>query len=326
MQDLKYINSSNVPLALAVFLATDSYDHEDDVLSATSLIKPVRQLVLEKRMKAMPEYQEQVQDVSGLLASRMGTAIHDAIERSWTVSPQLALKALGYPARVVERIRINPATVEPNTIPIFLELRSYKQVGKYKVSGKFDFVGEGMVQDFKSTGVFTFIHQTNVDKYILQGSIYRWLNPTIITKDIMQIHYIFTDWNKMDAIRNPKYPQCRTVSQKFQLLSLEQTDNYIKRKLNKIDMLEDAEDDDIPECTDEDLWRSDAAWKYYADPAKMSRATKVFNDKSSAYAHLSEKGKGVVKEFKGLVKACRYCKCAPICGQRARLLESGDLG
>ena len=58
------------------------------------------------------------------------------------------------------------------------------------------FVAEGKVQDFKSTSVYTYLNQTNKDKYILQGSIYRWLNEDTITRDTMDIHFIFTDWNK----------------------------------------------------------------------------------------------------------------------------------
>lgn len=325
MPDLKYVNNSDIPLAIAVFLATDNYDHEEGVLSATSLIKPVRQLVLEKRIKDSEEYEEPKQDLSSLLASRMGTAIHDAIERSWTVNPQLALKALGYPARVIDKIRVNPEVAEPNTIPVYLEQRSYKQVGNFKVSGKFDFVGDGMVQDFKSTGVFTYTHQSNADKYILQGSIYRWLNPEIITKDVMQIHYIFTDWNKMDAMRTPGYPVARTITQKFKLLSYDQTDHYVRSKLRLIEELADAPDEKIPECTDEDLWRGETVWKYYADPKKLGRSSKNFTSRVEAATHLAKKGTGIVKEFPGQVKACKYCKCFDICKQKDRLIESGSL-
>ena len=46
----KYLNNSNVPLSLAVFLATDNYDHESDTISATTLIKPLRQIILAARV------------------------------------------------------------------------------------------------------------------------------------------------------------------------------------------------------------------------------------------------------------------------------------
>lgn len=325
MQEKRYLNNGNIPIALAVFLATDNYDYEDGVISATSLIKPIRQLVLEARLKGQDDWVEPASDVSGLMASRMGSAIHDAIERSWTISPQKALKALGYPAKVIDRIRVNPETEEKGTIPVFLEQRSYKDVGNVRVSGKFDFVGEGMVQDFKSTGVYTYINQTNSDKYILQGSIYRWLNPDLITKDVMWIHFIFTDWSKLDAMRNPKYPQQRTVSQKLNLMSYAQTDAYVRNKIRMMDELKDAPDEAIPLCSDEDLWRSDTVWKYYTDETKQ-RAAKVFDDLSSAKAHLASKGfKGLIREFKGQVKACRYCKCFDLCGQKDQLIANGEL-
>src|SRR5574343_669124 len=133
----------------------------------------------------------------------MGSAIHAAIEKAW-LTPKNALKALGVPNKIADNVMINPSKpmleLNPNAIPVYMEQRSYKQVGKYKVSGKFDFVAEGKVQDFKSTSVYTYLNQSNKDKYILQGSIYRWLNQDIITEDVMMIHYIVTDWSKAEAL------------------------------------------------------------------------------------------------------------------------------
>ncbi len=151
----QYGNVSAVPLSLAVFLATDTYDHNDDpnTISATSLLKPIRQLVLSARV---PQ-EDAVVDLIQMVASRMGTAIHDAIERSWTENHNTALEALGYPKKVIEKIRINPSKEDltDDCIPIYLEQRAYKKVGRFQVSGKFDFVGEGRVEDFKTTSTFT---------------------------------------------------------------------------------------------------------------------------------------------------------------------------
>ena len=38
-----------------------------------------------------------------------------------------------------------------------------------------------------------------------------------------------------------------------------------------------------------------------------------------------QNGKGIVISKPGVVKACGYCPCAPICGQYQRLLASGDI-
>lgn len=320
-----YTNQLQVPLALAVFLATDDYDYEANVISATSLMKPVRQMILSKRIN--PD--EAAMDISNLVSSRMGSAIHAAIEKAW-INPEAALKALGYPDKVSKNIKVNPSPEqarEANCIPVYMEQRAYKELLGFKVSGKFDFVAEGRVQDFKSTSVYTYLNQTNKDKYILQGSIYRWLNQDIITKDDMLIHYIFTDWSKAEALRNKDYPQSRVLSQRFQLLSLAETEHYIKTKLLQFRQHLETTETELPPCSDQDLWRKADTFKYYKDANKTDgRSTKNFDNKHDALLRLAEDGHvGSVKEVKGQVIACRYCSAFHLCSQKDRYLATGEL-
>jgi hypothetical protein len=80
---------------------------------------------------------------------------------------------------------------------------------------------------------------------------------------------------------------------------------------------QDASQDALPRCTDEELWRSEPVYKYYSDPTKTDgRATKNFDSLIEANNHLTEKGKGVVKTVPGQVKACLYCRAFDICEQR----------
>ena len=74
----KYTNESGISLTMAVWLAHDSYDN-DNTLSATKLIKPIKEVILADRIKPG----EIVPDIQGLVASRMGTAIHNAVEDAW---------------------------------------------------------------------------------------------------------------------------------------------------------------------------------------------------------------------------------------------------
>mgnify|MGYP000140135391 CR=1 FL=1 len=268
---MNYTNSSNIPLALAVFLATDDYDYEPNVISATSLLKPIRPLILAKRV---PKSDMQV-DVSSLVSSRMGSAIHAAIEKAW-LNPTQALKMLGYPERVWSKVVINPTEVKDGDIPIYMEQRAYKDVMGLRVSGKYDFVAEGKVQDFKSTSVYTYLNQTNKDKYILQGSIYRWLNEDTITRDTMDIHFIFTDWNKKDSMSNKDYPSNRVLTQTFKLLSIQETENWVINKIKQFKNYDAYPESALPQCTDEELWRRETVFKYYKDPNKTSRSTKNF--------------------------------------------------
>ena len=322
----KYANTSSVPLSLAVFLATDNYDHDQDenTISATALIKPLRQIVLSARV---PEDMTPV-DLVNMVPSRMGSAIHDAIERSWKDNYPNALASLGYPKRVIEKIRINPKPEEltDGVIPIYMEQRAKKTVGRFTVTGKYDFIGDGRVEDFKSTSTYTAMNNTNDEKYIWQGSIYRWLNPVIITKDEMAIQFIFTDWSKAKAMQDPKYPQQRIQQRLLPLKSIQETDAFVNRKLNQIEQYWDAKEEDLPLCTDADLWRSEPVFKYYKNPEKRARSTKNFDNRHDAQLRYIEDGSvGVVVEQPGQVTACKYCPAFAVCSQKDALIASGDL-
>lgn len=319
----QYTNVSAVPLSLAVFLATDSYDHEPHTISATGLIKPLRQIILGSRV---PQ-EDSAADLTQMVASRMGSAVHDGIERAWTQNHTHAMQALGYPAKVIDRVLINPQAIDlkEDSIPIYLEQRAYKKVGKHTVSGKFDFVGDGRVEDFKTTSVYTAINKTNDAKYIMQGSIYRWLNPEIVTRDQMAIQFIFTDWSAARAKSETNYPQMRFQQRILDLMSVVDTERFVVNKLDLIDKHWLDEEENLPHCTDEDLWRSDPVFKYYKNPEKLVRSTKNFATKPEAYIRLAEEGKGIVLERPGQVTACRYCPAFSLCSQKDALIAAGDL-
>ena len=327
----RYANVSEVPLALAVFLAVDHYDHSKDPneISATTLLKPLRQIVLPSRIPPG----EGLTNLADMLASRMGTAIHDGIERAWMGHYALALEDLGYPKHVIDRVVINPTAEQledmtadgAEPIPVYLEQRIKRNFGKWTITGKFDFVSEGMVQDFKTTSTFTYKKQTNVQKYTQQGSIYRWLSPKIITSNELAIHYIFTDWKPSFVKSDPAYPPKRFHTQKFPLLSVNETEAFIRRKLALIEQYWDAPEADIPLCDDEELWRSEPVFKYFKNP-DAKRSTKNFATRPEAYGFMAESGNiGVVKEVPGQVTACKYCPAFAACSQKDSLIASGDL-
>lgn len=323
-----YKNEKNTSLAVAVWLANDSYDHDPrpNLISVTTIIKPIKQIIL--GMRATSSGAVEPEEISNLVASRMGTAFHDSIEHAWTHKYKSSMKALGYPQRVIDRVRINPEVPEEETLPVYLERRSEKNVGDYIISGKFDMVAEGRVRDFKSTGTYTYTAGTNDTKYILQGSVYRWLNQDIITDDIMTIDFIFTDWNAKLAMASARtgYPASRVLPYDLKLMSIPETDAYIKAKVAQIVTLISAEQADIPACTKEDLWQSEPVFKYYKNPAKTTRSTANFETLSEANLRLVKDGNvGIVKEVKGEARACKYCPAAGICNQATELKQLGLL-
>ena len=309
---------------MAVWLANDTYDHDDrtNVISVTTLMKSARQIILNARLIQS----ENLTDISTLLPSRLGTAIHDAIENAWIINYPSAMGALGYSRKVIDRVLINPEPKDlyEGCLPVYLEKRSEKKIGKWIVSGKFDMIFNGMISDNKSTGTFAFTTKSNDDKYVLQLSLYRWLNPELIHENTGVIQFIFKNWNKNLTFSNPNYPSLPILEYPLKLTPIVNIENWVQRKLALIEQYWDADEKDIPLCTDADVWRGATKWKYYGKE-NAKKASKNFDDPYSAQLHLNTKGKGFIKEVKATLTGCLYCKALHSCSQGKGYLADGSI-
>ena len=250
---------------------------------------------------------------------RLGHAIHDSIEHAWKTGYKRSLGLLGLPDKVIDRFKINPKPedVQPGDIPVYIVQRGYRKLGDWTISGKLDMAVDGRLKDAKSTSVFSFIKGNKDENYRLQLSFYRWLHSDKITQDEGDIQFVFTDWQKSMVNTIPGYPPIRIVNHTVSLYSEEETETIIASKLEDLVRYQDASQDALPRCTDEELWRSEPVYKYYSDPTKTDgRATKNFDNLMVANNHLTEKGKGIIKTVPGQVKACPYCRAFEICEQR----------
>ena len=267
-------NNTNISLPLAVWLLNDEYDHVDkkNYFSITGLMKPLKQLILSSRTE------NKALDISDLIHLRIGAALHDSIEKSWYGNFKDKLKKLNLPKSMIDNIKVNPDTINEGDIPIYMEQRTVVQVGEYSIGGKFDFVSEGVVQDFKSTSTYSFTSGSNDESYKLQLSLYRWLNQGKITEDYGLIHFIFTDWNKFQSETNPNYPKSKIVSKRIELYSIEECQSWIEKRISDINSYWSLDESLIPHCTDEELWRGKTVYKYYNNPNKTDgRSTKNFD-------------------------------------------------
>lgn len=320
---MKITNTSNIPLSLAVWLLADDYDYNNDptYISATSLMKPLKQIVLGSRVEQDDKI---TPDLDDFIARSLGNSVHDSVEKAWLQGPTKALTALGYPSNVIDRIKVNPPPEEltDDTIAVYIEQRAIKEIAGWKLGGKFDFVAEGIVQDIKTTSAYAWVFGTRDDDFALQGSLYRWLNPDKITEDFIRINFVFTDWQRAQAAYKEDYPNSRIMSKDIPLMSYQDTEKWILTKLKQIDKYKNEPEKNVPECTDEDLWRSEAKYKYYSDPNKTSgRSTRNFKSLAEANKYKVDKGKGTVITIPGEVKRCLYCKAFPICEQRKRYFD-----
>src|SRR5699024_4270736 len=194
----------DIPLTLAVWAVDDDYDYvnQENYISVTQLIKPIKQIILGMRVI------DEDTDVSDLINAALGTCIHSGIEKAWKFNYKKNLKSLGYSDELINKIKINPKKEDlKNTdIPIYIEQRNTIKIDDYTIGGKFDMVADGILYDNKSTSVYTWIYGGRDKDYCLQGSLYKLINKDIIKEDFIRINYIFTDWQKSAAAQNEKYP------------------------------------------------------------------------------------------------------------------------
>lgn len=325
-------NNAGLGLAVSVWLAHDTYTNGAElfpgreVISATTLLKSTRQFILSKRL-TQEDKDENPEDVTDQIAAQMGRAIHDSIEDAWKNGYAGALQRLGYPKKVIERVRINP---DPNTVvngdfPVYLEQRGFREIDvagqKLIISGQFDAIINGELNDTKTTSVWSYVKGSKQEDYTLQGSIYRWIEPKLITSDVMRIQHVFTDWQRAMVKSTPNYPAQRVIENRVELMDPVETGSWIHRKVNEIRANMNLDEKDIIPCSDKELWMSAPQYKYYSKPetaAAGGRATRVFDNYPEAAAHMAGKGKGkgVIKTIPGEPKACAYCPAFSICTQK----------
>lgn len=344
--NVRFTNEKGYDLSVAIWLADDEYDHapvEGKYISATGLLKPLRMIVLEQRVRAQIAQSgtTEVVDLDRFIASRMGSAIHSAIEHSWTRNLKksimgdntpafyLALQRLGYKPDMIRRVVVNPTEEQlderPDIIPIYMEKREFKKIGDWTVGGQFDFIGNGSLEDFKSMAVYGYLKGDKDEEQLLQGSIYRWLNPELVTNPVMKIQHIFTDWSKLESMKNKNYPQKRLLSKELRLKDPAEMQMWIHKKLNQVDDLLNVPESNLPRCTPAELWQADPVYKYYKNP-DAKKSTKNFDNYHEAATRKMKDGDvGIVKEFFGKVKRCGYCSAYDICTQKDEYIAEGIL-
>jgi hypothetical protein len=318
---MSYTNKHDIPLPLAIWLATDNYDYDsrENSVSATTLLNPIKSTILSKRV----EYGAPT-DIMDLVPARLGSAIHDSVEMSIRTNYLDAMANLDIPKKVIDTVQIDPHHVDLEfKYDISLEQRHEKEIDGFVVTGKFDIVEAGRVKDIKTTKTYNWIKGGNDDKYMKQGSIYRWLAPHLITDDKMDVLMLFTDWNPLKAIASKDYPKNPIMTRTLDLMSIDETQSWIESRLDLLRRFWDCDQSEIPECTPEELWQEDTTYAWYKDPSKLTRSTKNFDSYAEAQAH--SKGVGIIVERPGSVKFCNYCNASSICLQAERYREQGLL-
>ena len=204
------------------------YNAGDTDYSVTTLLNPPRVVHLNKR------HADQVpQFVSNQIHSFTGTAVHEYIEK------MLGLRfPNGDVFKMEERLRINI-------------------LGR-KISGAYDFLlmNKKILYDLKTTSTWKAVFGDK-SEWRDQQNMYRFMywKKYGVSIDSLRIFTIYRDWSLAQMYRSgPKYPKQRCVEYRLPVLEFDVIEKYMHDRVGIMIDTEDTADDDLPECTFDDMW------------------------------------------------------------------------
>ncbi|MDR2943451.1 MAG: PD-(D/E)XK nuclease family protein [Treponema sp.] len=277
---MEITNRLNLPEAIVKAVSTELHNKSDKELSATTLLKGIKEIILERR------YWEKLKD--------------DAADRIWAVWGE-AVHAL----------------LETEGEHEFSEIDVHGFIDEIKITGRIDNYNmeAGIITDYKTASVWKTI-VGDFEDWRMQGAIYSWLlynNGFRIEK--CRFIALLKDHSKSKAKFDSNYPQSPVVIYEFQITKalLEEAGKFVKQRVAEYLKHIGKADDDIPPCTDKERWAEKT--KYAVMKQGNKRAIKVCDTEIEARQKAESQGIGHYVETRpGTSKKCSdYCVCRDYC-------------
>lgn len=279
---MKITNVHNVPQPLVTLASKQYYSKGKSDYSVTELMSPPRV----RRLKDRHD-DEVTQDVSEMLWSLLGSALHVVMERGetdgWTP-----------------------------------EERIYTKVADVVISGAIDLqeqTSDGVViTDYKFTSAWAVMNDKI--EWEQQLNIYKWLVEREKGMPVkgLKICALIRDFNRHDVREG--YPQAPIHMVDIPMWDAVKAEAYVRER---IEMHRDAKvsadfGEALPECSPEERWMSETTYAVKREGRKT--AIRVFKTIHEA-TELAEKEKGYVETRLGEPKRCtgNYCGVAQWCDQ-----------
>lgn len=226
---MKITNKHNLPAPIvkAAEASVNSHPPKANARSVTQLVSPPRIFELQKRF-----WDELEQDVVDLIKPLIGTAWHAHLAKFGTSTTVLA----EYPLAA--------------------------EVGGWNVSGTVDLYDSETktLTDYKTASVFSYLLGEK-EEYTAQLNCYRWLlEKSAFHVEHMQLAYTFTDWQWRKGTQDADYPEATAKVVPVDMWSMEDTEAYIKERLNFHQSAESYSKESLPDCDDKEMWAKKDSW------------------------------------------------------------------
>jgi hypothetical protein len=279
---MKITNVHGVPAPLVTLAEAQYYSKGKSDYSVTELMSPPRVRRLQEKHD-----NEVVQDVTTMMWSMLGSALHVVMERGetkgWTSEERLF------------------TTVDGMIISGAIDLQEDTPDGV-------------IIHDYKFTSAWAVMNEKI--EWEQQLNVYKWLVETVKKRKVvgLRICSLIRDFSRHDV--RPDYPEAPIHMLDIPMWDSYKTEAYIRERLN---MHRDAKlaadfNEELPQCSPQERWMSETTYAVKREGRKT--AIRVYKTIEEAN-QLAEKEKGYVETRLGEPKRCtgNYCGVAEFCDQ-----------
>ena len=264
-----------------VEMAKSDFTAEPKTYRVTSLLKGIRETILEKR-----HFNEIEQDVSDMIWLLFGTAVHGILEKQQEQGHEIK----------ESRVSIN--------------------FGEYTLSGQFDLYNakEKKITDYKTCSVWKVMYGDYSD-WRRQLLIYAYMMRQIgFEVNSGEIVAIMKDHSKRDAKYKADYPKLpvQVIKFEFTLEDFAEIESWLIDKFDEIRRCEQLPDDELPLCTPEERYNSGD--KYAVMKKGRKTALRVLDSMEEAEKWMEDNGGDEIEVRPGEDKKCiDYCSVCEFC-------------
>jgi hypothetical protein len=261
-------------------VARDTYSKGDANMSVTGLLKPPRLAVLESQHDHEIE-----EDASNRIFSLFGQAIHTILERANSTA-------------VAER-------------------RLSMEMEGWRISGAMDlYKKDGALFDYKITSVHK-LTQGNLEDWHSQLNLYSvLLRHHGYAVHQLQVVAFLRDWSKMEAKRNPDYPQAQVVNIPIPVWEPDKALAFMRERV----ILHQQARVTLPECSAEERWAKSDVWAVMKEGRKS--AVKLCATEQDALEFAITDKKYYVVHRHGISVRCEnYCPVSKFCLQGQQFIK-----
>jgi hypothetical protein len=290
----EYTNRYNLPEELYNALTKNRYIADDENgdmttdYSISALVAPTRQTILKRRY---PD-----------------CAARDCIENVWLLFGNM----------------MHALLEEHGSDESITEKRFYKKILDKTISGQIDHYKNGIVTDYKTTSTYKYVKRS-FDDWSAQLNSYAELCEEYGHKvDAIRIIAVFKDWKKRDLKTVKNYPPAEIVIIPLLKWSKDARERYMYNRVKALVDAESLADDQLPLCTEEEIWSRFTAFNVLKVGNKVGRN---FETREEATRYLVGKNIAdyvITRRTSPPLRCLEYCSASTKCSQLAAWKKEND--